>query len=103
MKQKFVVNIIRQLEVDNKAVYCELVNFLVLADSVKNAEQQVERSVKKNEREFINSESNKGIWKFVEILSTNPIISEIENITELQVYVYANVEAIHDLEASRVF
>ena len=103
MKQKFVVNVIRQLEVDNKALYCELVNFLVVANSIKNAERLVEKSIKENEKVFINSESHKCIWRFVEILSTNPIISEVEEIIELQVHVYSSVEAIHNLEALRVF
>lgn len=102
MGKKFVVNVIRQLEVDNKAVYCELVNFLVVADSIESAEQLVEQSIKENEKEFINSESHKGIWKFVEILSTNPIISEVKDVIELQVHVYASVEILHGLEALRV-
>lgn len=97
-----MVNVIRQLEVDNKAVYCELVNFLVVADSINSAEQLVEKSIKENEKVFVNSESHNGIWKFVEILSTNPIISEVKDVIELQVHVYASIDILHNLEVLRV-
>lgn len=101
MEQKFVVNAVRQLELDGKNIYCELVNFLVIATSIENAEQLIEKHLKGNEKEFTNSESSKGIWRFVEILSTNPIISEHKGITELQVNVYDSIETLHNLEASR--
>lgn len=103
MKQKFVVNAIRQLILNGTQRNCELVNFLVSATSIEEAEKLVENTIKAHEKEFINSNGEKGVWKYVEILSTNPIISETEEITELQVQVYENLEALRNFEKARSF
>lgn len=94
-KQKFVVNAVRQLRIDNVEKYCELVNYLVNAKSLLEAENAVMALMKNGEKSFINADGQTGFWQFVEILSVNPIISEQEDITELQVQIF---ESLADLQ-----
>lgn len=102
-KQKFVVNAIRQLQIENTKQFCELVSFLVMAESTENAEILAKNFIQSQQQPFINANGKVGEWRFVEVLSVNPIISENDNIIELQVQLFESVEKLHEIEQQRAF
>lgn len=101
--QKFVVNAVRQLYIQNTEQFCELVSFLVTAESMANAEILVKNFIQSQQQPFINANDSVGEWRFVEILSINPIISESDNMIELQVQTFSSVEKLHHIEQNRQF
>lgn len=60
MKEKFVVNAIRQLVINKQESSCEFVNFLVNASSMEQAKAMIENHIKSHQ---IKSDgTNKFIW-----------------------------------------
>lgn len=101
--QKFVVNAVRQLYIQNTEQFCELVSFLVTAESTENAEILAKNFIQSQQQPFINANGKIGEWRFVEVLSVNPIISESDNMIELQVQTFSSVEKLHHIEQNRQF
>lgn len=96
MQEKFVVNAIRQLVVNDKESYCELVSFLVDATSIEQAQQTIEEYLRSNEQPQTNVSGDIFLWRFVETDSVNPVIFEDGKITELQVKVYDTLDDLYE-------
>lgn len=96
MQEKFVVNAIRQLVVNDKESYCELVSFLVDATSIEQAQQSIEEHLRSNEQPQTNASGDIFLWRFVETDSVNPIVFEDGKITELQVKVYDTLDDLYE-------
>ena len=96
MKEKFVVNAIRQLVINKQESSCEFVNFLVNASSMEQAKEMIENHMKSNQMIQTNSSGAKFYWKFIEIESVNPIIFDDRDIMELQIKSYDNLDVIQN-------
>lgn len=97
MTEKFVVNAIRQLIVDNNERYCELVTFLVHSTSMEQAQNIIENHLKLNEsNKNTNISGQEFFWKFVEVESVNPIIFENDDgISEIQIKTYDDLDSVY--------
>lgn len=96
MKERFVVNAIRQLVFDKQETSCEFVNFLVNATSMEQAKEMVEIHMKSNQSIQTNSSGVDFYWKFIEVESVNPIIFDNGDIMELQVKSYDSLDVLYE-------
>lgn len=97
MKEKFVVNAIRQLVINDEESTCEFVNFLVNAHSIEQAKAMIETHLKSNQIIQINTSGIAFYWKFIEVESVNPIVFENGDIMELQVKSYDSLDALYEV------
>lgn len=95
--EKFVVNAVRQLVIDERKSDFEWVNFLVNATSMAQASELIEKHLKSHEIPIVNSSGQTFFWQFVKIESVNPIIAEFDNMTELQIKVFNHADPLYQV------